>query len=179
MARLPVEPSFARALLASKVFSCAAEVLDLVSLFSAGGNVFHDSSDSREKALEARRKFDHQSGDHLLLLNVFRAYGELAARETRKACMEWCRAHFVNEKTLIEARKIRDQLSEACGRIDINTSPTAAPDADAILRCFATGMPQNLARINPEGGYRQLLGSGVRFAFYHSRRPLNPRSTAG
>src|ERR1700753_2985934 len=86
MARLPLEPSYARALLASAKLACAAEVLDLVSLFSAGGNVFHDPSDLRDKSLEARRKFDHPSGDHFLLLNVFRAHTELSQQEQKKVC---------------------------------------------------------------------------------------------
>jgi ATP-dependent RNA helicase DHX33 len=163
MARLPLEPSYARALLSSRDHKCTTEILDLVSLFSAGGNVFHDPSDLRDKALEARRKFDHPSGDHLLLLNVFKAYTTMCAHESRKSCSEWCRKHFVNEKTLLEARKIRSQLCDVCKRIDIDVNVSASQEPDSILRCFATGMPQNLAQIHPEGGYRQLLGSGVSF----------------
>jgi ATP-dependent RNA helicase DHX33 len=161
MARMPLEPSYARALLASKNYKCSSEVLDLVSLFSAGGNVFYDPSDHREKSLEARKKFDHPTGDHFLLLNVFKAYEALCAQESRKVCSEWCRAHFISEKTLLEARKIRDQLCDVCERLEIDISSRTSLDTDSILRCFAAGMPQNLARIFPEGGYRQLLGSGV------------------
>jgi ATP-dependent RNA helicase DHX33 len=84
MAKLPLAPSLARALVESKEQGCTEQIIDIVSLLSSTSKIFFDVKDSdgpngngRDTALEARSKFFHRSGDHLTLLNVFSAWDDL------------------------------------------------------------------------------------------------------
>ena len=101
MASFPLEPQHACAVVASKEYGCTFEVLDIVSIISASSKLFLDISDQREAVAEIRRKFRHPSGDHMTILNAVRAYREIAASENTHARREWCRKHFLNERTLL------------------------------------------------------------------------------
>ena len=161
MATFPLEPSYARAVIASQEQSCTSEVLDVISILSSSSTIFYDPSDRRDETLEARRKFRHPSGDHLMLLNVLKAYQDIQKQESHKACSEWCRKHFLNERTLKEALQIRDQLRDSCRRLNIDYDSSAGQELDRILRSLLIGSPQHSAMLHPDFTYRQTLGSGV------------------
>jgi HrpA-like RNA helicase len=167
MAVLPLEPELARALLASKEHQCTSEVLDLVSLLSTSGKVLYDvSPEQREAASDARNKFRDPSGDHGTLLRAYAAYADILESEPPPSVAEkhsWCRANFLNERALEEARRIRSQLSDACKPLGLDPSVSCGQDVDRILRAVVQGFVTNLASIQPDGTYRQLMGRSVRF----------------
>ncbi|KAJ7695774.1 P-loop containing nucleoside triphosphate hydrolase protein [Mycena rosella] len=181
MAAFPLEPAHARALLASKDLACTAEVLDVVSVLAASGGLFVDAAAQRTGIAEARRKFVHPSGDHLTVLNVVRAYAavgnendtreeaeerereregaeEKVGRSVRK---EWARAHFVNERTLREARAIRTQLVVVCRREGLDPRASCGEREEPVLLSLAHGLAQNAALIAPDGSYKQIIGQTV------------------
>ncbi|KAJ7134300.1 hypothetical protein C8R44DRAFT_770105 [Mycena epipterygia] len=171
MAGFPLEPTLARALIASKDLACTAEVLDIVSVLAASSSLFIDVSDNRTAIAAARRKFVHPAGDHLTLLNAVRAYyaagGEDKEKEReqdkvgRSARKEWARAHFVNERTLKEARSIRDQLSVLCARVGIDCRTSCGEREEPVLLSLAHGLAQNAALIAPDGSYKQIMGQSI------------------
>jgi HrpA-like RNA helicase len=161
IAILPVDPSHARALLASREHGCTADVLDIISLLSASSGLFFDHTDKRDEVANAHKKFLHNSGDHFMMLNVLKAYMELSTHENRKVCVEWCRTNFINERTLSEALRIRKQLRETCTRMGMNCDSTLEDGYETVLKCLLMGTPQNCAQVFPEGGYRQILGKAV------------------
>ena len=153
----PLEPQLSRALFESRKHGCTREVLAVVSLLSASAKVFYDPGvgssslsitnaiennggskdmERREEASEARAKFAHSSGDHMTLLNVFRAYQELVEssssnagefssnastgvhtsipKSVRAERREWCKRHYLNERALNEALDIQAQLRRVC-----------------------------------------------------------------
>ncbi|KAF8879493.1 P-loop containing nucleoside triphosphate hydrolase protein [Infundibulicybe gibba] len=155
MAAFPLEPSFARIVIASKDYNCTLEALDIVS--------------QRDSALEARRKFRHGSGDHLTILNAVRAYQDIAASERKSARRAWCRQHFLNERTFAEAMDIRDQLRQTCVRVGIDWKASCGEAEEPVLRCLAHGLAQNSALLQPNGSYKQAIG--------HSVIKIHPSST--
>jgi len=165
MASFPVEPYFARIILASKTYGCTSEVIDIVSILSSSSTLFLDISDQRDAIAEARGKFRHASGDHMTMLNALRAYQEIAATEKKGIRKEWCRQHFVNERTFVEAMKIRDQLRQTCQRVDIDWHASMADNEEPALRCFVTGLVQQSAFLQPDGTYKQTLGHSVSLIF--------------
>ena len=167
MASFPLEPQHACAVVASKEYGCTSEVLDIVSIISASSKLFLDISDQREAVSEVRRKFLHPSGDHMTILNVLRAYREIAASEKKHARREWCRKHFLNERTLLEARDIREQLVVTCGRVGIDSAASAKEDEDPVIRSMGHGLAGNSAFIQPDGSYKQTMGQSASF-FYNS-----------
>ncbi|EPS96560.1 hypothetical protein FOMPIDRAFT_80199 [Fomitopsis schrenkii] len=161
MAAFPLEPPLARAVVASREFGCTLEVLDVVAVLSASSKLFFDSTDEREAAADARRKFRHRSGDHLTVLNVVRAYQEIAAAEKKSGRKEWCRKQFLNERCLAEAMDIRNQLREVCERMQIDWKASCGEDEQPVLKCLVRGLVQHAAYLQPDGSYKQLMGPSI------------------
>jgi ATP-dependent RNA helicase DHX33 len=184
MAAFPVDPVYACAIVASAGYHCTSEVVDIISVISASSKLFVDISDQRDAVAEQRRKFRHPSGDHMTILNVLRAYEETSAgegqsgRKDKAARKEWCRKHFLNERTLIEAQDIRSQLRTVCERENINwmesalkkTAGAAAGsvnadgviyEEDPILKALGHGLCGNAAFLQPDGTYKQIMGPSV------------------
>ncbi|BGP59678.1 Salivary acidic proline-rich phosphoprotein 1/2 [Rhodotorula toruloides] len=81
MAQLPLDPVYARVRVASFVEGCPREMIDLVSLVGAKDQLLINTSSTRDAANAARQKFVHRSGDHMMLLNILRAYEELDGKD--------------------------------------------------------------------------------------------------
>lgn len=158
MSTLPLDPSYARSLLASQENGCTLEVLSIISLMSASSKLFVDSSESREAAHSARQKFVHTSGDHLTYFNVLRAYNAIAGQESAAARREWCRTHFVNERTMREAGEIMEQLKGVCSRIGVNWQASCGDEVEPVLKSLVRGLFQNVALLHPDGQYKQVQG---------------------
>lgn len=161
MAIFPLEPSLARALVASKEFGCTLEVIDIISVLSASPKLFFDSADERDAAADARRKFRHMSGDHMTVLNVVRAYQEIATSESKSGRKDWCRKQYVNDRCLVEAQDIRIQLCEACARMQIDWRTSCGENDQAVLKCLVRGLVQQAAFLQPDGSYKQIMGPSV------------------
>ena len=94
MAAFPLDPRFTKLILASKEFGCTLvnysfllfnhirilllfffreEIVSIVSLLSAD-SILVNSTAQREAATNARAKFASSEGDHITLLNIFRAF---------------------------------------------------------------------------------------------------------
>ncbi|KAF5383681.1 hypothetical protein D9615_003641 [Tricholomella constricta] len=162
MAFFPLEPVHARSVIASKEHGCTVEVLDIISVLSASSKLFVDITEQRETAAEARRMFRHASGDHLTILNAVRAYEEIArGNGGRGARKEWCRKHFLNERTLLEAAEIKNQLKQTCGRLGIDWKVSCGDKEEPVVRSLAYGLAQNSAFLQPDGSYKQTMGQSV------------------
>jgi len=161
MATFPLEPQYSCALIASKERGCTSEVLDIVSVVSASSKLFLDISDQRDAVAEARAKFRHPSGDHLTILNAVQAYREIAASESKHGRRDWCRKQFLNERTFIEAKDIRDQLVSICEKLGMDPKSSVKDNGDAVVLCLGNGLVGNAAFIQPDGSYKQVMGASV------------------
>ncbi|KAJ3825464.1 P-loop containing nucleoside triphosphate hydrolase protein [Lentinula raphanica] len=161
MAAFPLEPIYARAIIASKEYCCTQEVLDIVSILSASSKLFVESSEQRGAVSEARKKFRHVCGDHLTILNVVKAYQEIAYSEAKGSRKEWCRRHFLNERALLEASDIRDQLRQTCQRLGIDHSVSCGDKDDPVTFSLGHGLVMNIALLQPDGTYKQTIGQSI------------------
>ncbi|CAA7265451.1 unnamed protein product [Cyclocybe aegerita] len=161
MALFPLEPQFACAIVASKEYACTSEILDIISILSTSSKLFLDITEQREAVAEARRKFRNPSGDHCTILNAVKAYREIAAAENKHGRREWCRKHFLNERTFLEARDIREQLVVTCGRVGMDATVSAKENEDAIVRSMGHGLAGNSAFLQADGTYKQTMGQTI------------------
>lgn len=161
MAAFPLEPHYARALLASKELGCTREVLEIISVLSASSKVFFDVSDKRDALADARKKFQHHTGDHLTILNVARAYEDVCLSENNENRREWCAKHFVNLRTLKEARKIKEQLQQTCARVGLDPKVSCKDEDESIRKSFGHGLVANAALLQPDGSYKQIMSARV------------------
>ncbi|KAG8761724.1 putative ATP-dependent RNA helicase dhr2 [Serendipita sp. 396] len=174
MAKLPLEPHLARALIESKAEGCTKEIVDIVSILSASSKVFFDPpADDRQAAQEARSKFLHPSGDHLTLLNVFRAFDEICSHSVEPASKEtttnglnpgfskserkdWCRRQFVNERALSESIRIRDQIKRSCQQSGMDPNLSCGENPEPILKSLFRGLVHKIALRQADDSYKNV-----------------------
>lgn len=93
------------------------QALSIIALLS-GEDIFiniHDS-ERRGDALTSHATFQSEFGDHLTLLNVFKAYARIERPKI------WCHEKFLNNRNLAYAQEVRNQLSEICSRANLEFS---------------------------------------------------------
>ncbi|XP_016136094.1 ATP-dependent RNA helicase DHX33, partial [Sinocyclocheilus grahami] len=107
MACFPLEPRFSKTLLISPDFSCAEEVLTIISLLSVD-SVLYNPPARRDDVLAVRKKFISSEGDHMTLLNIYRAFKKVSGNK------DWCRENFVNSRNMGLVLEVRAQLRDIC-----------------------------------------------------------------
>lgn len=70
-------------ILLSPEFSCSEEVLCIVSLLSVD-SVLYNPPARREEVQAVRKKFTSSEGDHMTLLNIYRAFKKVSGNKVRE-----------------------------------------------------------------------------------------------
>ncbi|CAG9467292.1 unnamed protein product [Pedinophyceae sp. YPF-701] len=178
MARLPVDPMYAKALLAAAKAGCVAEALVVVSMVSGDGAVFVAPAGRRQEADAARRKFKESSGDHLTLLGVWEGYHAVP----EKARGVWCADHFVSGRFMRKAVEIHKQLTrqvEQMGLVGGGSEGGVEEDAGraTLRRALAAGLFVHAAKRQPDGTY-VVLATG-QTVHIHPSSVLHAQNRAG
>ena len=148
MAEFPVDPMLAKMLLSSEKFGCSDEACTLGAMLQVE-NVFFFSSNKKREAAIGKLKFSVLEGDHLTLINVYRAF------VSHKKNAQWCHSNFLNYKALSRVDKIRNQLIALLKRYDISII-SCGDDDEAIRKCIIAGFFANVAKYHPSGEYRSI-----------------------
>ena len=82
LAHFPLEPIFTKAIIQAQEHGCTHEVLTVVSMLSVD-SVLYTPQNKREEALSARNKFISSDGDHMTLLNIYRAHKGMKGNKVR------------------------------------------------------------------------------------------------
>ncbi|KAL7838138.1 hypothetical protein AOLI_G00265420 [Acnodon oligacanthus] len=145
MACFPLEPRFAKTILISPEFSCSEEVLTIVSLLSVD-SVLYNPPARRDEVLAVRKKFISSEGDHMTLLNIYRAFKKVSGNK------EWCRENFVNSRNMCLVAEVRAQLRDICIKLGLKLESSQLELVN-VRRCLAHGMFTNAAELQPDGSY--------------------------
>lgn len=148
MASFPLEPRYAKTILLSPNFSCSEEILSIVSLLSVD-TVLYNPPARREEVLAVRKKFSSSEGDHMTLLNIYRAFKKVTGNK------EWCRENFVNSRNMGLVKEVQAQLKDICLKLNLKLESCGA-DTGNVRRCLAHGMFVNAAELQPDGSYLAL-----------------------
>lgn len=156
MAQLPLEPRQSKCLLASLKHGCPMEMVDLLALLASAEQLLTVARNQRETAAEARSKFIHRSGDHMMLLNILHAYEDASAslksKSERKA---WCSDHFLSLKTLNQVLDARKQLRDRMDRMKLDWRASAKDEDQPVLLSLLEGLRCNTAMRMQDGSYRR------------------------
>ncbi|KAM4698937.1 ATP-dependent RNA helicase DHX33 [Discoglossus pictus] len=145
MAAFPLEPKFSKTILVSPKFHCAEEILTIVSLLSVD-SVLHNPPTKRDEVQAVRKKFISSEGDHITLLNIYRAFKNLGKNK------EWCRENFVNGRNMMMVSEVRSQLRDICIKLSMPIE-SSRTDTRNIRQCLAHGLFMNAAELQPDGTY--------------------------
>lgn len=153
MARLPVDPMFARVLLAATQLGCGVEALEVVAMMSAE-NIFYNPRHKQDECLSVRKKFIHPSGDHLTLMTVYKMYQEVPKKDRT----QWCADNFINIRSLRKSQDIYMQLEahlRALGLPLVSCGDNATP----ISKALVMGLFPHATRQLADGSY-QVIATG-------------------
>ncbi|KAL5223763.1 hypothetical protein ABZP36_010402 [Zizania latifolia] len=163
MARLPLDPMYSKALIVSNEFKCLEEMLIVVSMLSVE-SIFFSPREKLEEARAARKNFESSEGDHITLVNVYRAAAECVEKSKNanakektmeKALNRWCRENFINYRSLRHARDVHSQIQGHVQQMGLNLS-SCGDDMVSFRRCLTAAFFLNAAMRQPDGSYRAL-----------------------
>lgn len=167
LSSIPVSPMLARSLLEAARLGCSDDMVALAAILSVEGGVFFSPPAQRDAAKAAHRRFVSRDGDHLTLVNVYRAF---CAEEGKMRRVSFCKDNFLNLRTLSAAESIAAQLGRLMEGSTILQwalkNPVAsgvdvedASITDILRRCIVAGFFKNAARRRDEDGKYVLVAN--------------------
>lgn len=148
MAAFPLEPRMSKVILAAKDFQCLEEILSIVALLSVDSVLFTPQN-KREEAVAAREKFMSSEGDHISLLNIYKAYRSVNGNK------QWCQENYIHMRNMKQVLDVRKQLREICVQQELPLQ-SCGQDTTRLRRCLTTGFFMNAAELQREGEYISL-----------------------
>ncbi|MEM6999105.1 MAG: ATP-dependent RNA helicase HrpA, partial [Pseudomonadota bacterium] len=113
MVRLPVDPRYARMLIAANEWNCLNEVLVIVSGLSIQSPK-ERPMDMQEKADISHAKFDHENSDFLWFINVWRFFQQQQKQLSQNQLRKLCKTNFLSYVRMMEWIDIHHQLKQSC-----------------------------------------------------------------
>lgn len=98
LANFQLEPRLSRAMVNAVAFKCVAPIVDVISLFSGGSELFSTGLMDKEGIRRTKEKFCKDS-DHLALMRLFEDYLDVESSGDRWEVEEFCRG-----KNLVKRR---------------------------------------------------------------------------
>ncbi|CAK9787247.1 putative pre-mRNA splicing factor [Cutaneotrichosporon oleaginosum] len=147
MAEFPVDPMLSKAIIGSEVYKCTHEVLIIVSMVQESGSLLYRPKDKRVHADKAHKNFQKPGGDHFTLLNIFNQWAD------SNYSQQFCYENFVQYKSLVRVRDIRDQLASLCDRVEV-VIESLPNEIVPIQKAITAGYFYNTARLDKGGSYR-------------------------
>lgn len=145
MSLFPLDPRFTKVILASVEHRCLEEALTVIALLS-GESIFMDPPMKREQAYNARSRFASPEGDHVTLLNVFRAYQSATQKKV------WCHENFLHHRNLEYGSDVRQQLAALAERANLEKA-SCGTNTKQLRKAFLEGLYENLAELQRDQTY--------------------------
>lgn len=143
LARFPIDPRFARMVLAAKEENCLSEVLTVVSALSV--------QDPRERPMnkqqvadELHAEFNHEKSDFLSIVNMWEFCKVQSERLSSNQFRKMCKQRFLAYMRVREWRDIRRQLQQTLKTINAKEN-TKEATYDSVHRALLTGLLGNIA----------------------------------
>lgn len=174
MSDFPMQPALAKTLIMSTTFECSEEILNIVAMLSVQ-TVFYRPKEKQNLADQRKARFHSPHGDHLTLLNVYRAW---VLNDYSK---RWCQENFIQERSMRKAQEVRRQLLAIMKRYKYPIVSCGA-DVSRVRRALCAGFFKNTSRRDPQEGYKtlaeqspvylhpssSLFGKNPEFLLYHT-----------
>ncbi|KAG5584292.1 hypothetical protein H5410_044726 [Solanum commersonii] len=163
MARLPLDPVYSKALIVASQFGCLKEMLICVAMLSVE-SIFYAPREKLEESRNALKSFASLEGDHLTLLNVYRAADEFfqknkmvhSEEKAEKNLRKWCKDNYINSRSLKHARDIHSQIVRNVEQMGLRIT-SCEDDTLLLRRCLAASFFLKAAMKQPDGAYRVTL----------------------
>ncbi|KAL5723235.1 RNA helicase [Ranunculus cassubicifolius] len=163
MARLPLDPMYAKSLIVANEFNCLEEMLITVAMLSVD-SIFYVPREKEKEARDAKNSFASPEGDHLTLVNVFRSSAEILEKRklsgskdkaAEKSLNKWCKDNYINGRSLKHARDIHGQIKGHVEQMGFRIA-SCGEETDQFRRCLTASFFLNAGLKQPDRTYREL-----------------------
>jgi ATP-dependent helicase HrpA len=156
MARLPVDPRFARMLLAARERGVLADMLVIVAGLTVQDPRLRPAG-SEAAADQAHAQWHDPASDFLAMLRLWQGWQEAARHLSRSKQRAWCATRFLSLLRLREWGDIHSQLSATLA--DAGAAAPAAASAAAVLHeCLLTGLLDHVGLRDEQRDYQGVRG---------------------
>ncbi len=161
LAQLPVEPRFARMLLAAHELGCLREVIVIVAALSIQ-DVRERPAEATTQADQQHARFKDEHSDFVTLLNLWTYLKQRQKDLSGSAFRRMCRQEYLHYLRIREWQDLQAQLRHILRGLDMTPNPHPA-DADRVHQALLTGLLSHVGLRDPDR--RDYLGArGARFA---------------
>jgi ATP-dependent helicase HrpA len=154
MARFPLDPKYARMLLAAGETDCVYEVMVITSGLSVQ-DPRERPHDKQQKADLAHNEFADKDSDLISLLNLYQTFKEEQKSLTQNQLRKWCLQHFIHYQRMREWQDIVHQVKRMLVSADLRLN-TQEADYQKIHCAIAVGL---LSQIGLKDLNHQYLGA--------------------
>ncbi len=156
LARLSLDPSFGRMLLAAGEMNCLNEALVIVSALSIQ-DPRERPLDAQEKADAAHQPFRHERSDFLDFLKIWEFLEKLSKKLSSSQFRHVCRENFFAYVRVREWRDIHRQLGQQMRELGYRRNDAPA-DYETLHTALATGLLGHVAQKTAPGQYTGARG---------------------
>ncbi len=154
IARLPVDPRYARMVVAAAQQDCAREVMIIAAALSIQ-DPRERPQEKRQAADEKHQQFTDKESDFISYVNLWNTLREQQKALSNSQFRKWCQQHFINYLRVREWQDIVSQLKQSLVELDYRLN-TQVPDYQAIHSALLTGLLSHLGFKDKE---REYLGA--------------------
>ena len=143
IARMPIEPRYARMLLAANEHQCVSEMLIIVSALSIQ-DARERPLDGTEKADKAHAQFQDEDSDFFWFINLWRFYHEQMQKLSQNKLKKLCTTNYLSYMRMREWLDINRQLRHICTELKLSLNKKAA-NYQSIHSAILTGLASQVA----------------------------------
>ncbi|MEM7292939.1 MAG: ATP-dependent RNA helicase HrpA, partial [Pseudomonadota bacterium] len=160
LARLPIEPRFARMLLAAGDEGCVSEILTITSALSVI-DPRDRPQEKRQAADEMHGEFNDESSDFSAWLNLWAFIDVQWSNLSRSKFRKMCQSRFLSYLRIREWQDVRRQLQSLCEELKLRENSEEA-SYDAVHRAILSGLLGNVSNHDEKSDYRGTRNRKVR-----------------
>lgn len=155
MARIPVEPRFARMLVEAERLHCLASTVIVVAALSMP-DVREVGPEQREAARQCHAPWRDPQSDFGTLLNMHAAIETAREQESRKGFEKWCRQNFLSARRVREWNDLVHQIHRELRAAGFKREPGSA---DRLHRALLVGLLDHIGQHHENGEFRGPRGT--------------------
>jgi ATP-dependent helicase HrpA len=151
LVRFPLDPRYARILIAANDLNCLHEILIIVSALSIQ-DPRERPLDKQQKADESHQQFNHDDSDFLWFLNLWNFYQKQIKQLSQNKLRKLCQTNFLSYMKMREWIDIHRQLRHVCTDMKLSINNESASYQN-IHCAILSGMASHVAFLSDKHEY--------------------------
>ena len=152
LSRFPIEPRYARMIVAANKLACLNEVLIIVSALSIA-DPRERPLDKQQQADQAHAEFKDNKSDFVSYLKLWDFFKQQRQHLSQNKLRNLCKKNFLSYNRMMEWRDIHSQLLNLCNEVKYKIN-TSTADYDAIHQAILTGLLSHIGFKTEDGDYQ-------------------------